>query len=381
VPRISQIAAALERSGANLTVCRAGCVPLLIGAEPERAIVTLRDDRAIVLLRRGDQLSVAEAYVDGHLDIVGDFDEVLRITDILPQNGGWHRLVAQCLRLHLPGRAAWARAAIGYHYDRPPEFFLPWFDRWRSYSHGFYETADEDPERAQERKLATAFDALGLRPGMRVLDVGAGWGSFLEFAGRRGVHVEGLTVSAAQERFVANLIRERNLPCTIRRVDLRDFRPVGSFDGAVFMGSLEHLPDYRRVAAFLARHLRLQAKVYADFCAQSRRAAFGAFIARRVWPGPTQLVDVGRLTHALAKQGFHVHQIGDDTANYAYTVRDWADGLDRVAGELAVPFGESAVRTFRLMLRGSSRLFSTGRIQAYHLVAGRDGPRAGSAAT
>ena len=136
------------------------------------------------------------------------------------------------------------RRSIAFHYDRPADFFLPWFERWRSYSHGFYRSPDDDPAEAQARKFQYAIDALGLEPGMRVLDVGAGWGGFLEYAGLRGIAVHGITISEQQYRFLRQLIHEHALPCEVEKVDLIDFRPEHPFDAAVFMGSLEHLPDY-----------------------------------------------------------------------------------------------------------------------------------------
>ena len=74
---------------------------------------------------------------------------------------------------------------------------------------------------------------------------------------------------------------------------------------------------------------------------------------------------------ALAAEGFDLHALADDTQSYAYTVRDWALGLERARDGLAVRFGERTVRAFLLFLRASERFLETNRTQAYHLVAGR----------
>jgi len=175
------------------------------------------------------------------------------------------------------------RESIAFHYERPGAFFLPWFERWRSYSHGLYAAPGEDPATAQARKLQRAFDALRLEPGMEVLDMGCGWGSFLEYAGERGIRVHGITLSEEQHRFVERLIRERLLPCRVSRVDFLDLRPTRPFDGVVFRGSLEHVDDVRYVAAFLRAHLSPRARAWvASSCGprstSSRRDARGACI-------------------------------------------------------------------------------------------------------
>ena len=206
---------------------------------------------------------------------------------------------------------------------------------------------------------------------MDVLDVGVGWGAFVEYAGLRGIRVHGLTLSEAQHRFVDALIRERRLPCRVSRVDFFDFRPEQPLAGAVFMGSLEHLIDYPRVARFLARDLLPGARVYADFCAQRERFQVGAFLERHVWPGAATYVNVPALVGALLRAGLSLHELEDDTSSYGFTVRDWAEAFEREAGALARRFGRRPVRAFRLFLRASQLFFETDRTQAYHLVAGR----------
>jgi cyclopropane-fatty-acyl-phospholipid synthase len=368
---LATLAATLARVGANLTVVAPGIEPLAIGDRPEKARVTFHRADVLRPLITGDHLALAEAYLDGGIDVDGDLGEVVKLTDLLDMDVPWPMRAAFWLRLRLPDRRRYQRAAIAFHYDRPPEFFLGWLDRWRSYSHGFYADPAEGATAAQARKLQFAIDALGLRPGMEVLDMGAGWGCFVEYAGLQGIRVHGITISAAQHAFVARLIEDQRLPCTIELVDFLDYRPRVHLDGAVFMGTLEHMPSYRRVAAFLAEHLRPEARVYADFCAQRRDVAFGAFMRRYIWPAPTTYVNVQKLVRALVRAGFNIHELRDDTTSYAWTVRDWADGLEADRAELARRWGEPAVRAFLLFLRGSQHFLATNRTQAYHLVAGR----------
>jgi cyclopropane-fatty-acyl-phospholipid synthase len=373
---LASLATRLARAGANLTVERTDAPPLAIGAHPGRARVVFRDAAALAPLLRGDHLGLAEAYLHGRIDLAGDLAEIVKVTDVLAiDESPWDR-VRVALGLLLRGRRALNRDAISFHYDRPPDFFLPWLERWRSYSHGFWSAPDDDPADAQARKLQFAIDALDLRPGDRVLDMGAGWGSFVEYAGLQGIRVHGITISREQHRFVETLIRERGLPCTVEFVDFFQYRPRERFAGAVFLGTLEHVVDYAYAARFLAEHLAPGGRVYADFVARCAGFRTGRFLSRWIWPGTTSYVDLAALVRALGDAGFHLHALGDDGLSYAWTVRDWARRLELHRKTLAERFGEPAVRAFLLYLWGSFHFLERGHTLAYHLVAAREPRRA-----
>jgi cyclopropane-fatty-acyl-phospholipid synthase len=362
---------ALERCGARLELRLPDRSRFRIG--PGRALcrVDVADRAALVALARGDHLAAAEAFLARRIDVEGDLREALRVLDTMQWRATpWARL-ARAVR-GLAARSRWRRASVAFHYDRPPDFFLPWLDRWRSYTHGLYASPGEDLETAQERKLARAFEALGLAPGARVLDVGCGWGSFMEYAGRRGVAVQGLTLSAAQHAFVVDRLAREGWPGRVSCADFFDWEPERPLDGAVLMGSLEHLVDLDRVAARLARWLAPGARIWADFCsAPGDDTAVGAFLARHIWPGHARYVRLPRLRRALARHGFRELEVADDTASYALTVRHWAERLDRESKALEERFGADDVRAFRLFLRASQAFFETRRTQAHHLVATR----------
>lgn len=368
---LADVAARMGAAGASLTVEAPDQAAIAIGTDPARTRVVFHSREAVAALLRGDHLGLAEAYLHGAVDVEGDLRQALYVTDHLDFGGrsrvrealAWLRFVLDRRRLD--------RRSIAHHYDRPVDFFLAWLDPSRSYTHGFYASADDTLAAAQQRKLQFAIDALGLRPGMEVLDVGCGWGAFLEHAGSRGIRVHGLTLSREQHAYVTELIRAKGLPCTVTCVDFFEYRPAGAFDGAVFMGSLEHIPDYRYVARFLGRHLRPGARAYADFVTTREGRLAGAFLRTYVFPGVTGYVELGRLVTALIRGGFNVSELVDDTLSCAWTVRDWAAELQRRRRELAGRHGEVAVRAFLLYLFSAQHFLATNRTQAYHLVASR----------
>ena len=356
----------LTKTGARVEVQFASGDHFRVGSTPSRASILFRDDRGRIALSRGDHLALAEAYVDGGVIVEGELSEAFRAIDALHIRAtAWGRL-RSVLRSRLM-RSRSNQRLVRSHYDRPFEFFRPWLGTTRSYTHGIFATPSSSLDEAQRTKLGMALEQLDLDSG-RVLDVGCGWGSFMEYAGSRGVWVEGVTLSGAQAAFVSDLISRKDLSCGVIECDFFDLRNDGPYDGAVLMGSLEHLIDTRRVARFLAANLRPGARVWADFCAQASDTFAGAFIDSRIWPGAARYVSLSRLIGHLEGEGFEILEVADDTNHYGATVAAWADALDANMGELGLEFG-SDTRAFQLLLHGSRHYFATRQTLAYHVLA------------
>lgn len=376
----------MARSGASLTIEAPGAEALPIGPEPGRTRIVLHDEGAVQALLDGHHLALAEAYLHERIEVAGSLEHVIQVTDHLVYEAPSRlRELLWWLRFLLDRRGL-DRRSIAHHYDRPPEFFLAWLDATRSYTHGLYAAPDDELGAAQRRKLQYAIDALGLEPGMEVFDMGCGWGAFLEYAGARGIRVQGITLSRDQHAFVSERIRAAKLPCRVECVDFLDYRPGRRFDAAIFMGSLEHLPDYRPLRRFLREHLRDHGGVYADFVTSKEGRLGGAFMTRYIFPGVSNYVDVPGLLRALLGAGLNATELGDDTLSCAFTVRAWARLLEGAHGELAARHGELPVRAFLLYLWSSYHFLATNRTQAYHLVASRvplplPHPRATASAT
>src|SRR5262245_10586393 len=301
VQALRALAGELEAAGANLTVVVPGLEALRIGRRPDAARVVFRGSDPLAVVARRDHLALAEAYLEGAIDIEGDLLEVMKLTEVIPPDPGWRERLGFALRLLLRDRRRWQRESIAFHYDRPVGFFLPWLDRWRSYSHGIYAGPEDDVTSAQARKLQLAIDALGAKPGDPVFDMGCGWGAFVEYAGRQGIAVHAITISREQQGFVRELVERERLPCRVDLVDFLDFRPPHRFAGAVFMGTFEHFQDYGHAARFLAQHLEPGAGFWADFCSDGGAHRAGAFLARHIFPGSASYVDLPRLLRELER--------------------------------------------------------------------------------
>jgi len=132
------------------------------------------------------------------------------------------------------------------HYDLGNDLFSRMLDQRMTYTCAFWEHA-ANLDAAQEEKLDLSCRKLHLRPGMTVLDIGCGWGSFAKFAAENyGVHVTGITISEEQARLAAE--RCKGLPVDIRVMDYRSM--TEKFDAIASLGMFEHV-GYRNYHAYM----------------------------------------------------------------------------------------------------------------------------------
>ncbi|MDG4766576.1 class I SAM-dependent methyltransferase [Solwaraspora sp. WMMD406] len=335
--------------------------------EPEFSIVVRdrRGDRALAAL---DQFAVAAAYLQGWLDVEGDLSAALRMraffTDFHPV-ARFSGLVTGMVR----GRREDDRRAISHHYDEESEFFLTFLDtRHRCYTEGVFVSDDEPLEDAMSRKMDLALEAIGVKPGDRVLEVGGGWGAFAEHAARRGVEVTTTTLSRESERYLTGLFEREGLDVRVVRQHLFAFTDNHRYDAIVNMGVTEHLPDYRRTLRKYAELLKPGGHVYLDALAMRRKHMASAFMKRYIYPGRSAPLLLHQYLRHVARSPFELLSIADDRHNYYLTCREWARRLDASRDDIVGRWGEPMYRRFRIFLWGSAAGFDTGLVQAYRWV-------------
>lgn len=347
--------------------------PIGDGAEPAFT-VTLVSERGRAALAAFDELAIAEAYMDGDLDIDGELLAALKARPILADRRPLHYLWATYLQPLLFGQAKSDERWISSHYDVDPQFFLLWLDsELRGYSHGFFDRDDESLEAGMVRKFEYALDACGIRRGHRVLDIGGGWGSFLGFAGGRGVHVTSVTISEESERAMQTMIAECGLEnCRVVRrhfLELPDAEPFAShsFDAIVNLGVTEHLPDYRRTLAQYQRLLKPGRRVYLDAYSGPRHG-MPSFISKWIFEGNTSPLNLPSYLTEVARTPFEVVVVRNDRHNYFLTCKKWAENLEAVRDEVVARWGRHLYRRFVIYLWAAANSFETGTLSAHHMI-------------
>ena len=346
------------------------------------------------VLRAPSQLGVGRAYVTGALD-VDSVDAALELLD------SWRpppvdarsraRIAAAAVRagalrsvprvpdaeLRPRGRrhsVARDRRSVRHHYDVSNEFFALILGASMTYSCAIFSRGAETLEAAQEAKLELVCTKLGLQPGMRVLDVGCGWGSFaVHAATRHGVHVTGITLSEPQARRARERAREAGVA---HRVDIRvqDYRelPSEAFDRVASIGMVEHVGavNIDEYAHRLAEVLRPGGVLLNHGIARLRHSdgEAGPFSERFVFPDAAPL-HLSHVVAAVERAGLENDHIEGFAPDYAETLRHWARRLDERLDDATRLAGPERVRIWRLYLRASRRGFESGFTSIYQVRA------------
>ncbi len=220
--------------------------------------IIINNDAFYNRVLRGGSLALGESYMDSWWEVqqLDEFFNRLLSTHLERQiHGNWLIILRSLVPAFLFNRQSRRRSwQVGkHHYDIGNELYEAMLDKRLTYTCGYWKTATT-LDQAQEDKLELTCRKLYLQPGMRVLDIGCGWGSFAKYAAEKyGVHVTGVTISKEQ----AALARERvkNLPV---KIELQDYRDItGKFDRIVSLGMFEHVgsKNYRTYMRVAAEHL------------------------------------------------------------------------------------------------------------------------------
>ncbi|HEX2203096.1 MAG TPA: class I SAM-dependent methyltransferase [Longimicrobium sp.] len=341
-----------------------------LGPGEPRFTLVVNSAKGAEALATLDITAGAAAYLAGDIDVEGDILALITVRDLWsdrrPLRYAW-RFVQPLLFGQVKSDKKW----IAHHYDHEADFYLLWLDpRHRCYSQGIFERPDEPLEDAMTRKLDFALEAVGARPGDRVLDIGGGWGAFTEHAGRRGIRVTSLTISQASEAFLQGLIDRERLPCRVLREHLFEHRPGERYDAIVNLGVTEHLPDYAATLKKYASLLKPGGKIYLDASATRRKGGHTTFLEKYIYPGNGSLMCLHEYLAEVAKSPFRLEGVWDDRISYHLTCRRWAEALDRSRDEIERRWGKPLHRSFQLYLWGSSDGFLRDRNQAYRVVLG-----------
>jgi cyclopropane-fatty-acyl-phospholipid synthase len=300
------------------------------------ATMIVRNPRMVRRMVFGGSLGLAEAYLDGDWDSPNLAD----MLSLGPENEAawekilrgkaWARLAAVLAHKLRRNTRKGAKRNIAEHYDLGNDFYAHWLDRSMTYSAASFTHQNSSLETAQHEKIRRLCESLDLQPGMRVLEIGCGWGSFAEVAARDyGVHVTGVTLSRAQLEFARTRIVHAGLRDRVT-LRLQDYRDVcGSFDRIASIEMFEAVGEDYWVDYFTALHDRLvpgglaavQVITIADRYFEQYRSS-ADFIQRYIFPGG-MLPSPSRLAGEIAKAGLRLQEEFYFGLDYADTLARW----------------------------------------------------------
>jgi cyclopropane fatty-acyl-phospholipid synthase-like methyltransferase/DUF1365 family protein len=368
--------------------------------------VVLNSRRALRrIVARPDELGLARAYVSGDLDVDGDLAEGFRQvwaaaaqtatrerrTLTIADRG---RAVIAAARLGAIGRPpkppaveariagkvhtrSRDRAVIAHHYDLSNEFYELILDESMAYSSAVFADPELSLAEAQRAKLDLICRKLKLEPGMRLLDVGCGWGALILHAAEHyGVTATGITLSTQQREFVSKRVAERGLAerVTVNLCDYRDLEVNEPFDGVASIEMGEHvgLENYPTYVTTLSRALAPGGRLLLQ--QMSRRAGTapggGPFIEAYIAPD-MHMRPLSETAGFLERAGFEISSVDSFRSDYALTARRWLENFERNYAALVELAGEPLARVWRLYLVGGALSFEDGRMGVEQILATR----------
>ncbi|MFL6196646.1 MAG: class I SAM-dependent methyltransferase [Thermoanaerobaculia bacterium] len=373
------LARLLEGAGVPCEVVLPSGRAMRFGEGEPRFRAVFHADR--VLRQAFDELALGQAYVQGDLDLEGDLWSVFELRDRLRDRtpvGTVLRFLADFL---LVPATRLNRKSIDFHYTLGDDFYHSFIDdRYHFYSHGHFKAEDETLEESSEHKLEAMFEALRLRPGMRLLDIGGGWGGVTRYCGSRGVHVTSLTLAQDSFNYITNVLETPGLKGEVRLEDFLEHRPERPYDAIVIYGVIEHIPNYRRFCQRAWECLAPGGRIYMDASASKEKYIMSAFTRKYIWHGTHTFLSLQDIVQEFLWNGFQVEEVKNESRDYELTMRHWGERFDAHHAFIAGRWGEPLYRAFRIYLWGGCHAFHTDRLQAYHVVARRHeepGPRPG----
>ncbi|MFI7142277.1 class I SAM-dependent methyltransferase [Streptomyces massasporeus] len=379
---------------------------------PGAPTLVVRNRRALRrLLWKPGELGLARAWVAGDLDIEGDLYATLDLlAGLIWERGEDARTLAQALRdpevraavrglvmlagpplppappreearsprRHLHTKRT-DRRAISHHYDVGNDFYEIVLGPSMVYSCAYWPTPDSTLEQAQRDKLELVCRKLGLRPGLRLLDVGCGWGSMAIHAAREhGARVVGVTLSREQAAYARKRVADEGLTdkVEIRVQDYRDVRD-GPYDAISSIGMAEHVgaDRYLEYAADLYDLLKPGGRLLNHQIARRPQGdettySVDAFIDSYVFPDG-ELQPVGATVAQLERAGFEVRDVEAIREHYALTLRRWVERLEADWQRAVRLAGPGRARVWRLYMAASALAFERNRIGVNQVLAVR----------
>ncbi len=356
-----------------------------IGAGSPSAELTIASNSAMIDIARSGVTGFAEAHMDGRIE-TPDLPALVE-WGAANQSAWFEHRVARATR---PLRKMWQRIrpsrrhprvrTMNDHYNLGNDFYEHWLDETMTYSSARFQRPDQSLDEAQRHKYHTIADQAGIRPGMRVLEIGCGWGGFAEYAAsERGCRVVGITLSTEQAEYARKRIAERGLSDRVE-IRVQDFRDVeGEFDAIVSIEMIESVDETHWPALFasISRSLGPGSKaamqiITIDDSEWERYRSQADFIQQYIFPGG-QIPAPKVLRRLAADADLDVEKIETFGLDYARTLATWRLRFQAAWPELSTREGldERFRRMWELYLALCEAGFRIGRINVEHWVFAR----------
>lgn len=356
------------RLGQLTVIDAAGCVHVFGPGGPPSVTIRLHDPALHWKLFLRPELYAGEAYTDGTLTVedasLYDFLDLMGRNfaaaegDPLARTAHWFdRVFRRPQQINTIQRAS---RNVAHHYDLSAELYDLFLDEDRQYSCAYFAGPDDDLDAAQRAKRRHIAAKLGIEPGMRVLDIGCGWGGLaLWMAERLDVEVTGLTLSKEQLKIARERAAERRLEGRVRFV-LRDYREeTGTYDRIVSVGMFEQVGISHFDEFFGCVRDRLASDGVALLHTIGRTDGPGVtppWIRKYIFPGG-YVPALSEVVPAVERARLLITDVEILRLHYAQTLRCWRERFLANRARAAALYDERFCRMWEFYLAGAEIAF------------------------
>jgi len=346
--------------------------------------VRFADKRVAFDLVRNPRLMVGETYMDGRLVI--EDGTILDLLELITganrwEDGGKGRALMRkgkikgLKRLLRRNPAEKSRRNVTHHYDLKDELYELFLDGDRQYSCAYFTDPGNSLEQAQADKKAHIAAKLYLKPGMRVLDIGSGWGGTALYLNRvADVDVLGITLSEEQLKVARRRAEEAGVSDRVK-FELIDYRHLeGKFDRIVSIGMFEHVgaAHYEEFYASCRDLLAEDGVMLLHTIGKLGQAgAPDPFTDKWVFPG-YHLPSLSQMSDASERVRLIASDVEMLRLHYAYTLRHWLERASAARDQIVAMYDERFFRMWEFYLAGGIVMFESGAACNYQIQYIRD---------
>jgi cyclopropane-fatty-acyl-phospholipid synthase len=323
---------------------------------------------------RNGALGMAEAYMDGEIDIDGNLQAFLKF-----ESAPLYERMKLSLRekikfavslLITRNTVRGAKKNVKHHYDLGNDFYQLWLDPSMTYTCAYFTRYGDTLAQAQNNKHEHICRKLRLEPGMTLVDIGCGWGAMLVYAAQRyGVIGVGYTISEEQAKWAKENIKRLGLEDRIT-IELKDYREAeGQFDRWVSIGMFEQIGKsfFDMFFSEITRILKPGGIGVLHTIGSSEPYTNNPWIEKYIFPGG-HLPQLGDLVDGMNGINLNPIDVEDLRLHYGQTLDSWYANFNRVENTVWEMYGERFVRMWRFYLNGAAQGFKWGTLRLYQIV-------------
>ena len=346
------------------------------------------------LILRRDLIKMAEAFIAGHIDVIGDFEVLFELEthlkNLKPDCRLCLKLIYDALRLPSLNKCNYesrvkavqrqqknSRKTISHHYDVGNEFYRLWLGRNMVYSCAYFRNIEQSLDEAQSDKLDYLCRKLRLQPKQTLLDIGCGWGDLALWAAQYyGVTVHGITLSKEQHALAIRRVKQAKLEDCIT-IELRDYRDLPDdsvYDRVVSVGMFEHIGVNNFPQYFgKIKQILKPGGLFLNHGITSKdgwhNTPLTHFMNQYIFPDG-ELARISNVNDAMENAGFEIVDVESLRRHYALTLRHWVKALEANMKRATELTSIETFRLWRLYMSGCAYYFDEGSINVHQVLAG-----------